>query len=76
MAMTVQSEEANPARRFPDRATAQAEADRITRTPRRGLARVQYTGAWDCWLVEVNLRSAPYGNPGVLRTDGTVAKYH
>lgn len=76
MTVKVISEEALPAERFADRAQAQKAADEITRTPRRGKAYVQFTGAWNCWLVEVFPRAKPYGNPGVLRQDGSVAKYN
>lgn len=74
--MKVASEEDAPARRFATRTEAQEAADRITNAPRKGKAWVQFVGAWNCWTVNVNLRANPYGNPGVLRTDGTVAKYH
>jgi hypothetical protein len=69
------SEEERPARRFADRKEAQAAADTITNTPRKGVARVQRVGAWDCWIVEVRPRKNQYGNPAVLRVDGSVEQY-
>ncbi len=70
------TEDESPAARFATRAAAQVEVDRITNTPASGVAHACYTGAWDCWLVEVRPRDTPYGNPYVLRADGTVANYH
>lgn len=70
------TEEESPAKRFADQAEATAVAKRITDTPRSGIARAQFTGAWDCWLVEVRSRSNPYGNAAVLRANGTLATYH
>ena len=72
----VVSEGERPAKRFATRGEAQAAADEITNSPRRGAARIQFVGAWDCWLVEVHPRGNPYCNPGVLREDGTVARYN
>ena len=72
----VVSNEANPARVYKDRAEAQKLADVITSTPRHGEARVQFSGYYDGWLVEVRPRSNPYGNPAVVRVDGAIAKYH
>jgi len=72
----VVSEEENPHKPFATREEAQQVADAITAKPRSGVALVQYTGAWDCWLVEVRPRGNPYANAAVLRIDGTIAKYH
>lgn len=69
------SEEASPAARFAERGDAQTEASRITNTPRSGVARVQFVGAWDSWVVEVSPRNKP-DSIAVLREDGSVAKYH
>ncbi len=72
----VVTEEELPHKPFTDRLAAQAVADAITRAPRKGLATVQYCGAWSCWVVEVHPRSNRYGNPAVMRIDGSLAKYH
>lgn len=70
------SEEESPAMRFGTRAEAEAAAKQITDAPNSGVARALYTGAWDCWLVDVHPRDNPYGNAYTLRADGTVANYH
>ena len=70
------NEKDNPARRFTNQAEARQVAQQITNKPRSGIAKAQYTGAWDYWIVEVRPRAKPYSNPGVLRADGTIAKYH
>ena len=57
---------------FTEAAAARKEAEAITNAPRRGIARIQFIGAWDAWIVEVHPRQQPYGNPRCLRTDGTV----
>jgi len=71
----VMSEEANPHRAF-SKAEAVAVAAAISQTPRSGVAEAQYTGAWDCWVVEVRPRANRYGNPAVIRVDGVIARYH
>lgn len=70
------SEEESPAKVFATRDKAVAAADVISTTPKSGIARVQFSGAADGWLVEVRPRNEPYCNPYFLREDGTVANYH
>ena len=69
-------EESKPHERFESREAAEAVAKSITAKPRSGVARAQFVGAWNCWIVEVVPRSNPYSNPAVLRYDGTIAKYN
>ncbi len=76
MPYPVVTEEQSPHKAFTDRQEAQRVADAITNAPRKGVARVQFTGAWNCWLVEVHFRSNPYGNAAVLREDGSLARYN
>ena len=49
---------------------AQAAADALV----GWVTHVQYSGAWDRWIVEAKRKSWGYGNPAILRLDGTVTK--
>lgn len=65
-----------PPKAFATRAEAQSIADSISNKPRSGVAHPLFYGYLDAWIVEVRPRTKPYSNPGVLREDGTIAKYH
>lgn len=69
-------DDVSPPRSFANRADAQAAADAITNTPRQGIARPQFYGYMDCWIVEAHPRNDPYSNAAVLRENGELAKYN
>ena len=68
-------------RLFTSSAEAWAVAREISAMPRKGEARPQGSGYYseradhDVWLVEVKPRADRYGNPRVLREDGTAVGY-
>jgi len=82
------SEADDPARRL-SRGDAFEIAKEISDRPRSGRAYMQFVGAYDAqgcrldrfvcphsaWIVEVYPRSAPYGNPFVVRESGRLASY-
>jgi hypothetical protein len=71
-----QTAEDNPPRLFKDRNEAKAIADANNAKPKSGDAHVQFSGYHDAYMVELRLKSNPYGNPAVLRVDGKYARYN